>query len=259
MAESINFKYKEVPPFAKRDGDALLFDQDGRLEYYIPEDYFGGKSATIKGAYVALLGSFNYRIYSSTDKPGKLMTFNFPTMFLCRPGEIIKNKKLKLEDDLDELQYRILVFYKGDQLVTRCHTEQTIDNVSELFRLHLKTGKVPNTIPYNKLYLFPYECMELNGGSYSVHSQAMGLLYSKICRDPADINKPFRMSKAIDKAMTGYNTISIKAASKLISPFVAITSENMDEAIMSAVLLTDEERTGKRKHKTSPLERIMTM
>ena len=40
-----SFKYTEIPPFAKRDGDALLFNQDGWAEYYIPEDYFNdGKS-----------------------------------------------------------------------------------------------------------------------------------------------------------------------------------------------------------------------
>ena len=61
----LTFKYNNIPPFAKRDGDALLFDQDGILEYYIPEDYFGsGKStsATIEGSYVKLMGSLNCRI-----------------------------------------------------------------------------------------------------------------------------------------------------------------------------------------------------
>ena len=259
MAENISFKYKEIPPFAKRDGDALLFNQDGRLEYYIPEDYFGSKSARIEGAYVTLLGSFNYRIYSSTDKPGKIMTFNFPTIFMCRPGEIQKNKKLKLDEHLKESEYRILIFNKGDQLITRLHTEQNIDNMSELFRLHLKTGRVPNTIPYDELYTYPYECMELNGGKFAVHSQAMGLLYSKICRDPDDISKPFRMSKAIDKFMVGYKTISLTTASKMISPFVAITSENIDLALVSAVLLSNDEKTGKIKHRESPLERVMVM
>lgn len=255
----MDFKYKDIPPFSKRLGDSLLFDQDGRLEYYIPDDYFEGKSATIEGSYVRLMGSFNYRIYDKNNKPGKLRTFNFVTMFMCRPGKIDTRKKLKLDNDYEEGMYRVLTFYKGDQLITRIHTEQNIDNVSELYRLHLITGKVPNSIPYNELYLFPYDCMELNGGKYAVHSQAMGLLYSKICRDPEDVNKPFRLSKAIDNSMIGYNPISIKRAAKLISPFVAITSENIDEAIMSAVVLTDKEETGQTTHKSSPLERILTM
>ena len=85
------------------------------------------------------------------------------------------------------------------------------------------------------------------------------LLYSKICRDPNDINVPFRLSKAIDESMINYKPISIKRAAKLISPFTAITSENIDEAIMSAVIMSDNEESGKSKHKSSPLERILTM
>lgn len=255
------FKYTKIPPFAKREDDALLFNLDGRLEYYIPEDYFGsGKSnsATIEGAYVKLLGSFNYRLFDENGTPGKLMTFAFPTMFLCKPGSIESKKNYKLEEHLDPTNYRILIFNKGDQLITRCHVEQNIDNVSELFRLHIKTGRVPNTIPYNTLYKYPFEAMQLNSSSYKVHSQAMGLLYSKICRDPEDITNPFRLSKTIEKQMTGYIPISIKEAAKYISPFVSLTSENMDESIMSAILLTEEERKGKN-HKESPLERVLTM
>ena len=93
-----DYKYTEIPPFTKREGDALLFNQEGYLEYYIPKDYFGSKSATIEGAYIRLMGSFHYRIYSSTGKPGKLMTFNYPTIFICRPGKVDKPKKLKLDD-----------------------------------------------------------------------------------------------------------------------------------------------------------------
>lgn len=256
------FKFTEIPPFTKRDGEALLFDKEGTLEYYIPEDYFTtGKSssAEIQGAYVKLLGSFNYRIIDEKGKLGKLMTFNFPTIFICRPGKIEKRKNIQLDPSMDPSDYRVLIFEKGDQLITRCHVEQYIDNLSELFRLHIQTGRIPNSIPYNTLYLYPFECMRLNAGTYKIHSQAIGLLYSKICRDPNDISQPFRLSKAINDKMTGYKSISIKAAAKFISPFASITSENLDESIISAVLLSEDEKTGKKKHKESPLERVIMM
>lgn len=259
---AVTFKFTEIPPFAKRDEDALLFNNEGSLEYYIPEVYFSnGKSssATVEGAYVHLMGSFNYRIISESGKPGKLMIFNFPTMFMCKPNSIEKVKNVKLENDLDPDNYRILTFKKGDQLITRCHVEQNIDNLSELFRLHIRTGKIPNTIPYDTLYMYPFECMALNAKGYKVHAQAMGLLYSKICRDPDDPSKPFRLSKTINNKMTGYSTMSIKEAAKHISPYVSLTSENLDESIISAVLLSDDEKTGKRKHTESPLEKIITM
>lgn len=257
-----SFKYTEIPPFTKRDGDALLFDRDGVLEYYIPEDYSGSdksSSIIIEGAYVKLIGSFNYRLIDAKGSLGKLMIFNFPTMFICRPGRIETRKNNVLDAGLDPCDYKVLIFEKGDQLITRCHVDQNIDNLSELFRLHIRTGRIPNNIPYNTLYTYPLECMALNSKTYGVHAQAMGLLYSKICRDPDDISQPFRLSKKINKQMTGYGTVSIKEAAKLISPFVSITSENIDESIMSSVLLSDDEKTGKSKHKESPMERVMVM
>ena len=169
---ALTFKFTEIPPFARREEDALLFNQDGSLEYYIPEDYFGsGKStsATVEGAYVRLMGSFNYRVISANGSPGKLRAFNFPTIFLCRPGKIEKRKDIQLDDGLDPSDYRVLIFYKDDQLITRCHVEQDMDNLAELFRLHIQTGRIPNTIPYNELYQYPFECMALN----SVHTKFM--------------------------------------------------------------------------------------
>ena len=109
---ALTFKHTEIPPFARREEDALLFNQDGSLEYYIPEDYFGsGKStsATVEGAYVKLMGSFNYRIIAANGSPGKLKAFNFPTMFLCRPGKIEKRKDIQLDNDLDPDDYRVLI------------------------------------------------------------------------------------------------------------------------------------------------------
>ena len=52
------FKYKEIPSFTKREGNAIIFKGDGVLQYYIPETYFEGKSATVQGSYIKLLGSF---------------------------------------------------------------------------------------------------------------------------------------------------------------------------------------------------------
>ena len=186
------------------------------------------------------------------------MTFSFPTMFMCKPKLIEKKKDISLEEHLDPSDFRILRFEKDDQLITRCHVEQNIDNVSELFRLHIQTGRIPNNLDYSSLNKFPFECMELNSIGYSVNAQAMGLIYSKICRDPEDVSKPFRMSKLINKQMTGYKPVSIKEAAKYVSPFVSLTSENLDESIMSAVLLSDEEKNGK-PHKESPLERVLMM
>lgn len=254
-----DFKYEKIPPFTRRDGNAILYSGDGELQYFVPEKYFEGRSAIIEGSYICLLGSFVYRIVSKSGKPGDIRLFNYPTTFLCRPSYIEKKKDIQLDKGLAPDNYRVLGFVDGDQLVSNVHTPQDIDNTNDLLMLHIITGKIPHIIPYDELYTYPYESMSLNGEKFDIHSQLMGLIYSKICRDPDDISNLFRMSKAIDKDMRSYKTMSIKDTPKYTSPYASITSENIDDGIVASILLSDDIKEGKAEHKYSPLEQVLTM
>ena len=250
---------EQLPNFVRRDGNSILFDGNGELQYYIPENYFSGRNAIIEGSYVRLFGSFTYRIVSTTGSLGQLKVFNWPTAFLCRPTHITKEKDMKLEPNVPEGNYRILGFENGDQLVTNIFTPQDIDNTQDLLSLHIMTGKIPPTISYYDLYMYPYDSIALNGSRFEVHSQMMGLIYSKICRDPDDISQPFRLSSALDKDPKSFIPMSIKEVPKYISPYAAITSENIDEGIVSSVVMTDNIEEGKSEHRYSPLEKVLTM
>lgn len=253
------FSHEQIPPFMRREGNALVYSGKGQLQYYIPENYFDGRSAIVEGSYVRLLGSFTYRIISESGREGELRTFEWPTVFLCIPSIIEKKKNIKLTETMTPGDYRVLGFIDGDQLVSSVFTPEDIDNTKELLSLHVMTGKIPQTIPYNELHNYPYDSMSLNGSKFDIHSQLMGLVYSKTCRDPDDISKPFRLSKAIDKDMTSYATMSIKEAPKYISPYASITSENIDESIVSSILLSDDIEEGRAKSTYSPLEKVLTM
>lgn len=93
--------------------------------------------------------------------------------------------------------------------------------------------------------------MAVNGGDYGITPQEFGLLVSEQCRDPENIRRPYRLSKAIDSSMVAYDVVSIKEMAKLISPFTAIVSENWDEAVISAGLIPDKDI------KDTPMEKIM--
>lgn len=253
-----NFEH-QVPSFISREGNALVYNGDGQLQYYIPENYFDRGTAVIEGSFIRLMGSFTYRIISKTGVMGTLKTFEWPTIFLCAPSSIEKVKQIKLMEHGSPSDYRVLGFNKGDQLVTNVFTPHNIDNTKELLSLHVMTGKIPQTIPYNNLFNYPYDSMNLNGSKFDIHSQLMGLVYSKICVDPDDPSILFRLSKAIDKDMCSYGTVSIKESPKYISPYASITSENIDEGIISSILLTDDIEEGKTKHRYSPLEQVLTM
>ena len=143
------FKHEKIPSFTKRDGNALVYNGTGNLQYCIPENYFTSGYARVEGAFVRLLGSF-----------------------------IDKVKETELVQGQGVADYRILTFEPGDQLVTNVFTPQNTDNVNEILSLHVKTGKIPNTIPYNELYNYIYEAINLNGGNFNIHSQIMGIIYS---------------------------------------------------------------------------------
>jgi hypothetical protein len=145
----------------------------------------------------------------------------------------MKMKDIKLTKYTESQDYRFLKFHKGDEVVTSVKVPQDVDNVELLMQL-FTSGHIPTTISYDIMYEYFIESMRLNGGNFGMTSQQFGFLVSEICRDPKDLSKPFRLSKSKD--MYGYKCINIRQVPKFVSPYTAITSENWDEAVVSAVL-----------------------
>lgn len=243
----------EVPSFLKQDGDKLLFDLDNKeFVYFIPEKYFTSKISIIEGDYVSTIGVMDYSIRDlKTGKFDKLMPFRFPTVFLCKPYEIEKEKDLQLTSYSNKEDYRILKFKKGDEVVTSTKVPQVVDNAEEFLKMLFITAKVPNTLPYDKIWEYFIESFELNGGSYNVNYQIIMMMIAEICKCKDDLSKPYRLSNS--KSMNDYTIQSVKELPRYISPLAAISSENWDESIMSAVMMSKEPD----KIIDTPMERIL--
>lgn len=249
-----DFKHPDCPKFLRREGNAVLFDIDGgEFLFYVPEVEFGTRSAEIYGSYVKLLGILNYIIIDKNGKEGELKTFKWPTLFSTKPSSIEKVKNLKLNKTMRPADYRILHYKYGDEVISSVFTPQETDNAEELFRLFLVTGKIPTTIPYDTLWEYYDKNMNLNGADYGLHDQLFGIITSECARSSKDVSIPFRLSGETD--MCNYTPISIKESAKYVSPYAALTSENWDESLVSAVLLSDDPK-GK---KYSPLEKVLSM
>ena len=225
----------DIPKFLRRDGDSLLFDQEGEFVFYVPEIYFdaGRKDAVINGEYVNLLGILDYAIFSPTGYSSGPKRFFFPTVFLTRPSRIEKQKNVKLKPGVDPQDYRLLIYNKDDPVVVSTKVPQDIANVESFYRIYLY-GKLPVTIPYDKMQDYFTESIALNGSSYSITLQMFGFVIGEICRSKTNLNIPFRLTDFTD--LTSYKPLGIRDVPKYISPNSSIGSENWDNAVVGAIM-----------------------
>lgn len=239
----------KIPSFLRQEKNSVYFNRSGELVYYVPEHYFKSEIAIINGQDVSLLGMFDYSVF---DEKGKSVTglkrFNYPTIFICRPGSIEKKKDLKLTKNSKVEDYRLLKFKKDDICIISTKVPMLIQNVEEFFRL-FKNGKFPNTIPYDKIQEYFFDTMTYNSGGYGVSAQLFGVMIREMFRDQSNLEVQFALSGSND--MTAYTTIGIKDLPKMTSPYTAIASENFDESVVNAII--------NKNHKETPLEKLFLL
>jgi hypothetical protein len=248
----------ELPNFLSKEGRSLVYNkEDSTFVFYVPSVYFNNTSkvpiAEYYGNYVTFIGICNWAIIDSKGHRSEIHPFIFPTMFMCKPGEIDTNsgKGLKLDDN-NPSDYVLLKFKKGDEVISDTRVPKDISNVEMFFKMMIITAKIPTTISYDKIWELFFESAKLNGLSYGLNIQLFGILIRAICRDPKDFSKQFTDTDMKD--LHKYTAISIKTVPKYISPYTSLTSENWDDAIRGAVLLSDKVE----KTPESPLEKILT-
>ena len=230
--------------FFKQIGDTVYFNGDGELIYYVPEQYFSSKNAIIVGEYVDLIGVISYDVFSSTGKSSGVKLINHPSEFRCKPSLITKEQNYLLKGTNEPTSYRLLHFKKDDELICSTRVVKGIENVERFNSLFLH-AHLPDNIPYNEIHEYIINNAEINKFNYKVSSQLLGIVISKIYRDPKDLSKPYRLTD-----MKGpYKAIGIKKIPKYDSPYISITSENADDAIANAML--------SKSTKASPLEKVM--
>lgn len=237
----------DIPKFLKRKDDSLLFAlEDKEFVFIVPEKFFERRDAIIIGEYVNLIGILDYAIFDKSGKHGGLKRFNFPSVFLTKPYEIEKMKQVKLTANSEVQDYRFLKYKKDDVIVVSTKVPEEIENVEEFYKIFL-TGNLPTTIPYDKLQDYFTESARINGCNYGVSLQLFGIIISEMCRDPKNMNNPYRLAK--NKNMFDYKAINIEDIPKLVSPYQSLTSVNWDEGLINAII--------NKNAVDSPLEKVL--
>lgn len=222
-----------IPSWLKKDGESILYNGDGYFAFFVPENYFLGKNnskAIIRGEIVDLFGILDYQLFDSNDKPvGPVRCFKFPTVFLTKPTSIDRVKNAKLVSWADPKDYRVFKYEKGAEIIVSGRVPQDLQNVEFFYSLFLR-GNLPLSIPYEELHTYLSENINLAGEDYGITNQLLGIVVSEMARDPNNLERAFRNSKA-----EHYKAIDIKDIPKFISAYSSITSENWDEAVVNAI------------------------
>lgn len=240
------------PAFVTVKNEAVYYNGQGEFILFVPELFFDRGLAVMEGEFIELIGIINYAILSNPkDSLTKdVRTFMFPARFITKPGTIEKKKDFAITKNYTA-DYRILRYTNNniDQIIVSTKVPQEIDDVEDFFRVFIDSGHIPNTISYMDLYKYFTESIKIAGHSYGLSMPLFGILISELCRDPNDINKPFRLSEALDKNPYSYKSMSVKDVPKVVSPFTSITSENFDKAVVGAVM--------NKNNSSTPLEKVL--
>ena len=145
------------PSFIKVVDESVYFKgSNKKFIFFVPEKYFERNCAIEDGEYIELIGILNYTIVDSesTNYTKKIKTFNYPSMFVTKPGYVERARNFQLTNDTDPQDYRLLVYEDNDidQIISSVEVPQDVANVEQFIRLFVLTGNIPKTIPYNKLH-----------------------------------------------------------------------------------------------------------
>lgn len=246
-----------IPSFLTKKNNSIVFNQDGEFLFYVPESYFTDTKlplAQIYGQYLYLFGICDWALVSTNGKVSPAKRFYFPTQFMCKPDRIEKVKNFSINDTFKPIDYRIIHFKQGDEVISNIAIPQNVANAELVFKsFFINTGKLPPTIPYDKVQNYIIDSLRLNGNDYGLCMQLFGIPISEVFRDAKDIEKSFRHTKMTDQY--SYQQIGMSSISKYISPFVAFSGENYDESLMASILLSQKDEGNESNE--SPLEKIL--
>lgn len=242
-------------PFFQEKGDKVIFT-GGYMEVYIPRYYFDNEICRFIGDKIETLGMFNFRVFSSEAKKDKspLHTFKFPSFLVTKPTSTDYEEIEDLIDESDENSFAVLKYYKGDIFIDNVNVTQKSDYTMVFINL-LHSGKLPNTIPYDKILELELENLAFNGVNLNVSATVLELIISEIYRERGNLAKSFRFKAGSSGkvSMHDYQTINIKSISNFNSTFTAVTFEDIDFALVSSVNKTRQNK----KEAVSPIEKTI--
>lgn len=236
-----------------------IIDKDGYvvlnapyLEMYIPSSYEEEKMAVNYGSYINVMGVFNLRMFDGDNKPGQLEMLNLPTRIDVYPADF-EVKTLSLDGKEPE-KFIVCKFYNQSKIM-KSELVKNDTYVSDFVNLVIK-GKLPRTIPYDKLLAVWMKNMSLNGVGLGVPPTVLSMIIREVYRNPKT-NEPFarEFGRNLQLSPLAYTTANMRTICSMNSTFAALTFEDFTAMVTASL----NRETYKRSESKSPLEDLLKM
>lgn len=230
--------------YFRKDANFIYLDVNS-CEFYIPAYYFDEKYkfAVDEGKVIHCMGVFETAFFDSNGKLLERKMLNLPTWIDISVYES-ENKKIKLPDDIEETEYRVITYYKNMKIMP-CKIVKDGDNVEGYIDFILK-GKIPHNIKYSKVLALWFKNQRINSVSLGVPSVELEMILSVFYRYINDPTKKFSTIIGDNPNTSEYDYImkNVRQICQYTSTYAAVTFEDIDSMITSSLNRTkrgDEE------------------
>lgn len=233
-----------------RSDDRDIYLNISYCEFYIPMYYFDSKWAIRGTDTIKVLGLFNVGLFENGNF--KEMKFlNLPTTIELHNYDE-EERTVSFEGSPDT---KCLVLkYLNGQKIMEATTIEDSENAQTFLDIIVK-GKIPPTVPYNKVLTIWMKNQELNKVNFGVPSSTLEMILAVAFRDKNNMEKKFStvIGAHPETSEYDYKMAKIREICQYASTFTAMTFEDINSMITTSV-----NRTRENKYEMeSPVEKII--
>ena len=220
--------------FLTPKGEALEFSQF-QMDIYLPKEYFDSEIASYLGNKVNTTGIFQFKVFKDKeDKKGRMYQMSLPESIIFEFNDSVE-EMLTMGKNKDPEKYIIFSLKKGNLFMETTQLTQFFANTENLVKMH-HNGKLPDILAYHEILNMYIDSMRNNSSSLRMPLALIEMIISGLARDKNNLDVPFRKVIGAGKAgENDYLQMSIKNLAMTNSTFTAITSEDINKAIINSV------------------------
>ena len=240
-----------INEFLSKNADDQLINTADQISVFVHSYYFDKNLAFYEGSNITTVGVLYLEVLPKLGQPAQTFALDLPIDLSVHFTSTSKVRR-KFKGMAEEDEFEVFIVPKGEVFINSM-THIVRPASVKGFLDYLMAGTLPDETPYSRLLTYVRNAASMNNFSLGVPSLLLEVMVSELCRNKDEETQSFRYVAGQSGAELGYVSAKIKDIPKLSSVFSGVSFENINEALISGVLLTKE---GKEQ-KDPPSEKVL--